>query len=559
MTPAPASSLRKYPGGSGGQRPLADRPGAAGAKPLLHIANLSITIQGNPVLNAISLNLDPGEITALTGESGSGKSMTALATMGLLPAAAQASGRILFDGLDLLSQSEKALSRVRGAQIGMIFQEPMTALNPLQTIGAQVSETLRIHGAGGNIDAAARDTLHKVGLDQPLSRYPHELSGGQRQRVAIAMAIALRPALLIADEPTTALDVTTQAQILDLLKSLVKSEGMALMMITHDLAVVANMADHIAVMKNGEIVEAAPTAELFAQMRHPYTRQLFDASRHRADLPEPAPGAPLLRVAGVIRDYPLPRSRPFAKRTHFRAVSDVSFDMRAGERLGLVGESGCGKSTLTRAILGLEEIQQGAITLNDAPVFTHGKPNRAVQRQMQVVFQDPYGSFNPRHRVARLITEPFHLLDDPPSGAAREQAIAEALTAVGLHPDDRHKHIHAFSGGQRQRIAIARALIIRPKLIVFDEAVSALDVRVRATILDLMAQLSRDYGLTYLFISHDLSVVRSITDRVLVMQKGRIVEHGPTERVFDAPEHPYTRALLAAAPKLPDIGDIHAA
>ncbi|WP_136441847.1 ABC transporter ATP-binding protein [Pacificoceanicola onchidii] len=527
---------------------------------LLDIQNLTIRAHGKPILNGISLPLKAGEITALTGESGSGKSMTALACMGLLPSVMDASGTIQFECQNLLEMPEKALTQVRGQQIGMIFQEPMTALNPLHTIGRQVAETIRIHAKPPNrAEEQARAVLRKVGLDMPLSRYPHELSGGQRQRVAIAMAIALRPALLIADEPTTALDVTTQAQILDLLKSLVKSEGMALMMITHDLAVVGEMADHIAVMQSGNIVEHAPTAELFARMRHPYTRALFDASWHKAQLPEAASGTPLLSVRGINRDYPLPRPRPFAKRPAFRAVNGVSLEINTGERVGLVGESGCGKSTLTRAILGLEPIQGGEITLNGEPVFTHGRPNRDVQRQMQVVFQDPYGSFNPRHRVSRLITEPFHLLNKPPVGAERERAIAEALTAVGLTPDDQHKHIHAFSGGQRQRIAIARALIIRPKLILFDEAVSALDVRVRATILDLMADLSREYGLTYLFISHDLGVVRSITDRVLVMQKGRIVEEGPTERVFDAPEHPYTQNLIAAAPRLPDIGDFHAA
>ncbi|MFZ7093281.1 ABC transporter ATP-binding protein [Primorskyibacter sp. 2E233] len=529
--------------------------------PQMVIDHLTVTIHEKPVIKDLSLSLFPQQITALTGESGSGKSMTALAIMGLLPQTAHVSGAIRLEGTDLLSLPERELCAYRGRDIGMVFQEPMTALNPLQTIGAQVMETLQIHSDLSRVQAKARasETLEKVGLDLPLGRYPHELSGGQRQRVAIAMAIALRPKLLIADEPTTALDVTTQAQILKLLKHLVKSEGMALMMITHDLAVVSDMADHIAVMHHGEIVEQAPTQQLFAQMQHPYTKALFEASRHKADLHETTAEAPLLRVENVSRDYHLPRKRPFAPREHFRAVNKVSFEIRQGERLGLVGESGCGKSTLTRAILGLEQVQEGQITLGGQPVFTHGKPNLDVRRKMQVVFQDPYGSFNPRHRVARLITEPFHLLDNPPSGSDRERAIAQALEAVGLQFSDANKHIHAFSGGQRQRIAIARALIIRPKLILFDEAVSALDVRVRATILDLMAQLSRDYGLTYLFISHDLSVVRSITDRVLVMRKGEIVESGPTAEVFDTPQHPYTQKLIAAAPALPDIGGPNAA
>jgi peptide/nickel transport system ATP-binding protein len=287
-------------------------------------------------------------------------------------------------------------------------------------------------------------------------------------------------------------------------------------------------------------------------MRHPYTRQLFEASRHQADLGPAKAEAPLLSVQNVSRDYPLQRKTLFGSRPIFRAVNGVSFDIRRGERVGLVGESGCGKSTLTRAILGLEPTQDGQITLDGDPVWQSGRPNLTVRRKMQVVFQDPYGSFNPRHKVARLITEPFHLLADPPKGSHRDAAIAEALTAVGLKPEDADKHIHAFSGGQRQRIAIARALIIKPDLIVFDEAVSALDVRVRAQILDLMAELSRTYGLSYLFISHDLSVVRSITDRVMVMQSGQIVEDRATADIFDAPDHAYTRTLIDAAPRLPE-------
>ncbi len=523
---------------------------------LLEIDALSVSIRGKTILDAVSLRVAPGEIVALTGESGSGKSMTAFATMGLLPHAAQASGAIRLDGRDLLPLSDPELCDLRGRAMGMVFQEPMTALNPVQTIGRQVAETIRIHARARppvRADEQAAETLARVGLPPdrfPLSRYPHELSGGQRQRVVIAMAIALQPRLLIADEPTTALDVTTQAQILALLKRLAREDGMGLMMITHDLAVVADMANRIAVMNAGRIVETGPTAQVFATRRHPYTRALFDASRHRADLPPATPGAPLLSVDNAARDYPLPRTRPFQKRQQFRAVRNVSFQIARGERVGLVGESGCGKSTLTRAILGLEPLQEGTITLDGLPVTPDAPAD--IRRRMQVVFQDPYGSFNPRHRVARLITEPFHLLPDPPRGAARDQAIAEALTAVGLRPEDADKHIHAFSGGQRQRIAIARALINRPDLIVFDEAVSALDVRVRAQILDLMADLSRSYGLTYLFISHDLSVVRSITDRVMVMQAGRIVEEGPTDRVLSAPAHPYTRQLIDAAPVLPD-------
>ncbi|MBK0326317.1 ABC transporter ATP-binding protein [Rhodobacteraceae bacterium F11138] len=526
---------------------------------LLDIENLCLSIHRLDILHNVSLSVAPGEIVAVTGESGSGKSMTALAVMGLLPGSAKATGRIVLDGSDLLDMSETDMCAIRGQRVGMVFQEPMTALNPVKTIGDQVAETILVHDALPRDQAMqrAREVLDRVGLPAarfPLSRYPHELSGGQRQRVVIAMAIALRPKLLIADEPTTALDVTTQAQILDLLKGLVADFGMGLLMITHDLAVVSDMADRIVVMRHGVVVEQGATQHLLAHMTHPYTRMLFQASNHQVTLPEPPAPTPLLQVQNVCRDYRLPRSGLFGEAGRYRAVNDVSFTLNRGERLGLVGESGCGKSTLTRAILGLEDVQSGRILLDGAPVFTGNRPNLAVRRKMQVVFQDPFGSFNPRHRVDRLIAEPFHLLASPPTGTARQDAIAEALTAVGLRPDDAGKYIHEFSGGQRQRIAIARALIIRPELILFDEAVSALDVSVRAQILDLMADLCATYDLTYLFISHDLSVVRTVTDRVLVMQSGKIVETGQTEDVFTAPRHPYTQALIAAAPRLPDLG-----
>ncbi|MBR9839786.1 MAG: ABC transporter ATP-binding protein [Rhodobacteraceae bacterium] len=525
------------------------------ARPLLHVDGLSMRIHDRQILRDVSLTIAPGEIVALTGESGSGKSMTAFATMGLLPFAAETTGALRLDGTDLLTLPEERLCALRGRDIGMVFQEPMTALNPVQRIGDQVAETILIHKAAPRVEAHRRaaEALARVGLPPdrvPPTRYPHELSGGQRQRVVIAMAIALRPRLLIADEPTTALDVTTQAQILELLRGFVRDEGMGLMMITHDLAVVSEMADRIAVMKDGEIVEQGETATLFRTMRHPYTRQLFEASRHRADLPPARAEAPLLSVDGVTRRYPGPR-RLFRPREDHVAVNGVSLEIRRGERVGLVGESGCGKSTLSRAILGLEPVQGGSISLDGRAVFSHGRPDPEVRRRVQVVFQDPYGSFNPRHRVGRLVSEPFHLLPDPPTGAARDAAIAEALTAVGLKPEHAESYIHAFSGGQRQRIAIARALIIRPELVIFDEAVSALDVRVRAQILDLIAGLSRSHGLTYLFISHDLSVVRGITDRVLVMRAGEIVEQGPTDAVFDNPQHWYTKSLIAAAPSLP--------
>ncbi|HSG55495.1 MAG TPA: ABC transporter ATP-binding protein, partial [Paracoccaceae bacterium] len=425
---------------------------------MIGISDLSLSIHGTPILSGVSFDIAPGQIVGLVGESGSGKSMTALALMQLLPTGSTTAGKALLDGQNLLALPEVRMCSLRGNRIGMIFQEPMTALNPVQNIGDQVAETLVIHGQANRSEArkVAREKLLRVGLDLPLDRYPHELSGGQRQRVCIAMAIALRPKLLIADEPTTALDVTTQAQILALLKGLVDEEQMSLLLITHDLAVVAGMADHVAVMQHGRILEQGPTETLFRSMRHPYTRQLFAASSHQPSRIPQVENAPLLVVENALRTYPKPRSGLFQRPAPFRAVNGVSFTLHKGESLGLVGESGCGKSTLTRAILGLDPLQGGAITLG-------GDPVRAGDPRMQVVFQDPYGSFNPRHCVAQLIAEPFHTTGRPKDA---EHRIAEALNAVGLSENDAGKYIHEFSGGQRQRIAIARALITRPQLIV---------------------------------------------------------------------------------------------
>ncbi len=521
---------------------------------LLSVQNLGLSIHGTRILDEVSFDIREGEVFGLVGESGSGKSLSALACMGLLPRGSSVSGSAAMRDRNLLTLSEHAMCDLRGNEIGMIFQEPMTALNPVQTIGDQVAETLVIHGAATRGEAlrVAREKLDRVGLGPdrfPLSRFPHELSGGQRQRVCIAMAIALHPKLLIADEPTTALDVTTQAQILDLLEDLRREEGMALWLITHDLAVVAGMADHVAVMKEGQIVEANATEPLFRQRRHAYTRDLFAASSHVPERHDRLAGdAPVLTVKEAVRDYRLPRHSLFQPPGAVRAVDRVSLTIGQGESLGLVGESGCGKSTLARAILGLEPLQSGSIQIGSETVGT-GQISPETRRRIQVVFQDPYGSFNPRHRVGRLIAEPFYLSGEPPDAAER---IEKALTDVGLAPSDTSKYIHEFSGGQRQRIAIARALITRPDLIVLDEAVSALDVRVRAQILDLLADLQAEYGLSYLFISHDLSVVRAITDRVLVMKAGQIIEEGPTDQVFNAPMHAYTQSLIAAAPRIPE-------
>ena len=523
---------------------------------LLTIENLSLSIHGVDILKNVSFKVEPGQVLGVIGESGSGKSITAFSVMQLLPNGTECTGGVTLLDEDMLAASEAKMCQVRGRDVGMVFQEPMTALNPLKTIGDQVAETIMIHDTVSKREAhhRAAEALKRAELPPekvPLSRYPHELSGGQRQRVVIAMAIAMRPRLLIADEPTTALDVTTQAQILTLLKKLVSEEGIGLMLISHDLAVVADLADEIVIMRKGEVVESGPADKLFRSMTHPYSRALLEASGHVPDRKGAAQDVPLLTVQNVVRSYTRHSLGWWGEATELKAVNNVSFEIRRGESLGLVGESGCGKSTLTRAILGLEDVQGGEILFDGDPVFTHHHANIAVRRRMQVVFQDPYGSFNPRWKVERLVTEPYHLLETPPRGRERERAVAEALESVGMTEADKHKYIHEFSGGQRQRIAIARALLIKPDLIILDEAVSALDVSVRAQVLDLLAELSDRLGLTYLFISHDLSVVRSITERVLVMKAGQIVEEGPTATVFDAPEHPYTKQLVAAAPVLP--------
>ncbi len=518
------------------------------AQPVLKVEALSMEIFGKPILSDVSFDVLPGEVFGLVGESGSGKSMTALAAMGLAPTGSVSGGKVLLSGADLTKLSERRMCDIRGREIGMIFQEPMTALNPVKNIGDQVAETLRVHGVASRSEArrVAQERLARVGLPPErfgLDRYPHELSGGQRQRVCIALAVALRPKLLIADEPTTALDVTTQAQILRLLRGLVADEGMSLWLITHDLAVVAGMATHVAVMRKGRVIEANRTEALFRQGSHPYTRRLLQDSSHQPPQRADVIGTPVLQARDVVRDYPLKRRRLLGVRPSHRAVDGVSLTIHQGESVGLVGESGCGKSTLARAVLGLDRMQGGAIQIEGLPVD-------AARARIQVVFQDPYGSFNPRHKVGRLVAEPFHLA--PVSASERSARVAEALEAVGLMAEDMDRYIHEFSGGQRQRIAIARAIVIRPRLVILDEAVSALDVSIRARILDLLTDLQGRFRLSYLFISHDLGVVKSITDRVLVMHSGRIVEEGPTVQVLQSPGHAYTRELIAATPQIPE-------
>ncbi len=524
---------------------------------LLQIRDLCVGVGGRPVLKSLSLDVEAGEILGLVGESGSGKSMTALAIMGLLPQRASVSGSIRLAGIELTAMREAELCSVRGRDMGMIFQEPMSALNPLITIGEQVAETARIHRRLSRLDALgiARNTLDRVGLPADrfsLDLYPHQLSGGQRQRVVIAIAIALKPKLVIADEPTTALDVTTQAQILRLLQRLVREDGIGLILVTHDLAVVAQVADLVSVLNDGMIIEHGRTERLFRSPDHPFLRSLLETASHRpvrARRHNVAKTRPVLEVQCVVREYPRTSTTKLVGSGVIRAVDDVSISIQPGENVGLVGESGCGKSTLLRAILGLEAIQGGEIRVHgESLTRARGSQLRRLRRQIQVVFQDPWSSFDPRWRVERLIGESFHLLDAPPVPQEHRRKVDEVLERVGLRAADGDRHPHEFSGGQRQRIAIARALITEPSIIVLDEAVSALDASIRAQILDLLADLSQ--RLSCLFISHDLDVVRAITDRIYVMHDGRIVESGATETVLTSPTHPYTAALVAATPNL---------
>jgi peptide/nickel transport system ATP-binding protein len=523
--------------------------------PLLEIDALSVSIGTAPIIRNLSLEVGRGEILGLVGASGSGKSMTALAIMRLLPPRAISTGAVRLQGESLTSMSETELRGVRGRAVGMVFQEPMTALNPLMRVGDQVAETVRLHRSVSAAEARrlARDTLARVGLgaEGTPDRLPYELSGGQRQRVAIAMAVVLEPPLLIADEPTTALDVSTQAQILRLLKDLARSRHMGLLLVTHDLAVVAEMTDRIALLHQGEIVEQGATQQLLRHMQHSYGRALLAAAelkvRH-APAPHADPSA-VLEARNIVHEYPRRRRSLWRAAAPLRAVDAVSLDVHAGETVGLVGESGSGKSSLLRVILALEQPQAGDVRLLGESFSTaRGNALRRLRRSIQVVFQDPYGSFDPRWTVQQLIAEPFFLFDSPPPADQRRRRVDAVLEQVGLSSADAARLPREFSGGERQRIAIARALVTEPAVIAFDEAVSALDVLVRAQILQLLAELGERLRLGYLFVSHDLNVVRSIADRIYVMRQGRIVEHGRTETVFNAPRHAYTQELIAAIP-----------
>jgi len=533
--------------------------GAVSAPPtLLVVRDLAVTFAADGVetraVRGVSFTIDRGETLALVGESGSGKSVTALSIVQLLPypAARHPSGSIRFQERELVGAPEAELRRVRGDRIAMIFQEPMTSLNPLHSIEKQVNETLRVHRGLSRRAARARtlELLRLVGLpeaDRRLDAYPHQLSGGQRQRVMIAMALANEPDLLIADEPTTALDVTIQAQILALLRELKATFGMALLLITHDLAVVRKMAERVCVMQAGEIVETGRTAEVFDRPRHDYTRRLL-AAEPRAMPRTPRVDAPVVMEAEDVRVW-FPVRRGLLRRTvdHVKAVDGVSLTVREAQTVGVVGESGSGKTTLGLALLRLLACR-GRVRFAGRDVLA--LPSRALRplrREMQIVFQDPFGALSPRMSIAQIVGEGLGVHGIGAGTAERRDLVDAALVEVGLDPALRDRYPHEFSGGQRQRIAIARAMVLKPRFVVLDEPTSALDMSVQAQIVDLLRDLQARHRLAYLFISHDLKVVRAMSDEILVLHGGRVVERGPTEQVFSAPADPYTRALLAAA------------
>ncbi len=529
------------------------------AAPLLEVIDLSVAIGAARIIKSVSLEVRAGEILGLVGASGSGKSMTALSIMRLLPSKASSMGITRLNGETLGLKSEAQMQAIRGRDIGMVFQEPMSALNPLMRIGEQVAETVRSHRQVSEREAQglARAALDLVGLQGEqgaLDRLPYELSGGQRQRVAIAMAMVLSPQFLIADEPTTALDVITQAQVLLLLQGLVRRRNTGMILVTHDLAVVAQLADRVAVMHHGEIVEQSSTADILRQPRNAYSAALLAASelqpKRAATRQDNRPA--ILQVRAIVREYPRRRTSLWHAPATLRAVDGVTLAVHQGETVGLVGESGSGKSSLLRVILALEPAQSGEVTLlGETLSRATGATLSRLRRSIQVVFQDPYGSFDPRWTVEQLIGEPFFLLNSPISNGERRSKVARVLEQVGLSAADARRLPREFSGGERQRIAIARALITEPAVVAFDEAVSALDVLIRAQVLALLGDLAERLKVAYLFVSHDLHVIRAIADRVYVMQQGRIVEEGTAAAVFDSPRHSYTQALVAAYPKLP--------
>ncbi|HEX2509038.1 MAG TPA: ABC transporter ATP-binding protein [Microvirga sp.] len=533
--------------------------------PLLSVKDLSVAFRqgGQDMLavDRVSFDIMPGETVALVGESGSGKSVSALSVLKLLPypSAHHPSGQILFKGKDLMATPESDMRAVRGDDITMVFQEPMTSLNPLHTIEQQIGEILDLHRGLSGRKARARilEFLQLVGLrdaESRLAAYPHQLSGGQRQRVMIAMALANEPDLFIADEPTTALDVTVQAQILKLLADLKARLGMAMLFITHDLGIVRKVADRVCVMLQGRIVEQGPVAEVFAQPKHPYTQRLLAAEPKGRANPV-APAAPTVVEAGPIKVW-FPIKRGFLQRTvgHVKAVDGVSIRVREGETVGVVGESGSGKTTLGLAILRLLSAEGPVVFLGRRLDGLRARELRPLRKNLQVVFQDPFGSLSPRLSVAEIVEEGLLVQEKGLSYAERRDVVARAMHDVGLDPASMDRYPHEFSGGQRQRIAIARAMALEPKFVVLDEPTSALDMSVQAQIVELLRDLQKRRRLAYMFISHDLKVVRALANHVIVMQNGQVVEEGPAERIFAEPHTDYTRALFAAAFNLETAG-----
>ena len=517
--------------------------------PLLEVQDLTIAFGPTQVVRHVSFTLDPGETLAIVGESGSGKSLTALSLLQLLPPGATATGSITLDGHAMLNAPRATLQRARGGIAGMVFQEPMTSLNPLHRVGRQVAEALALHGARPARGAVAA-LLARVGFADAESRldaFPHQLSGGQRQRVMIAMALANDPKLLIADEPTTALDVTIQAGILALLAAERQRRGLALLLISHDLNVVRRVADRVAVMKDGAIVEQGPAAALFANPRHPYTRMLIDSEPHGGPAPIP-PEAPLAAAVTDLRViFPVRRGLLRRVVSEVKAVDGVTLEVRQGETLGLVGESGSGKSTIGLALLKLQPAA-GRIVVLDQDISAAAEHQvRPLRRRMQAVFQDPFGSLSPRMSVAEIIAEGLLVHEPGLNRAARTARVHAALAEVGLPPASADRFPHEFSGGQRQRIAIARAMVLKPELVVLDEPTSALDRSVQGQIVGLLRGLQARHGLAYLFISHDLAVIRAMAHRVAVLQAGRVVETGTVQAVFAAPRTAYAAGLMAAA------------
>ena len=529
----------------------------APADALLQVDGLSVGFRvggrETRAVDDVSFAVDRGETVCLVGESGSGKSISALSIMRLLPAGAIGpGGRIGFDGRDLLTLPEAEMRSLRGNRIGMIFQEPLNALNPLHTIARQIGEAVELHDpalGSGSVRDRVIEMLSLVGLDNVTDRlgaYPHQLSGGQRQRVMIAMALANRPDLLIADEPTTALDVTVQKQILELIQDLKDRLGMAVLFITHDLGVVSKIADRVVVMRRGRVMETGPTTQVLTQPRHPYTAELIASEPKGHPAPVPTDAAPLMVGTDVKVHFPIKKG--VLRRTvgHVKAVDGIDLTVHAGETVGVVGESGSGKSTLAHGLLRLVP-SMGGIRFADTDIQGWpAKRMRPLRHRMQMVFQDPFGSLSPRLSVADIVSEGLDVHGLATDPAERARAVAEVLVEVGLPEDAAHRYPHEFSGGQRQRIAIARAMILKPDLVVLDEPTSALDVSVQAQIVDLLRKLQADHRLAYIFISHDLKVVRAMAHRVIVMKDGAVVETGRTETVMDAPQDPYTRRLIEA-------------